>query len=329
MVWSDAEVQKLAASFISAADASDRLQAPDCRDEDAQLFQKFGGKRTMKSLRAGDGLGQGQYAVSPSGELLASCATSDPREVARMLADALAKWNELPRERRLLPGNPSPEAARKWRHGEELYPADGLVLSVVARDLPRSTQIASVFEGRWNQDFAWFRKAEARAFVPEKFETGATCEIPRPLVDRLVRLHLVDHVRALNYDFFKPEEVQAATLTATIGQVTSGQVLLRFEGSTRAVAAGPSSRGYDSKLMGRATWNIESGRFTGFELISVGQRWGAGNCNQRHDDSNAAPMGIALELAGQTPADRLPPAFLSEYGWSRPISESTRIPRSP
>ena len=82
-------MQELAEKFIPAADASDRLQAKGCKDEDALLFQKFGGRRTIPSQRAGEGLGQGQYAVAPSGELLASCATAEPREVAQMLKKGL------------------------------------------------------------------------------------------------------------------------------------------------------------------------------------------------------------------------------------------------
>lgn len=110
-------MQKLAAAFVPAADASDRLQSPTCADADARLFQKFGGRRTIPSVRAGDGLGQGQYAVAPGGELLASAATADPREVAQMLKDALTRWEQLPRERRVLTNPPSREEATRGRKG--------------------------------------------------------------------------------------------------------------------------------------------------------------------------------------------------------------------
>ncbi|MEX2559495.1 MAG: hypothetical protein WD403_06250 [Pirellulales bacterium] len=85
-------MQKLASQFVAAADASDRLQSKACKDENALLFQKFGGKFILPSQRNGGGIGQGQYAVSPSGKLLASCATPDPKEVAEMMRQALAKW---------------------------------------------------------------------------------------------------------------------------------------------------------------------------------------------------------------------------------------------
>ena len=149
-------MQELAAAFVPAADASDRIQSESSTDADALLFQKFGGKRTIASTRAGDGLGQGQYAVAPSGELLASCATAEPKEVARMLKEGLEAWEKLPRERRLLPRAPDPKVAERWRKWERLYPEDGLVLWVVTRDLPRqrSERVPPAWRDAWNQDYA-------------------------------------------------------------------------------------------------------------------------------------------------------------------------------
>lgn len=320
MVWSDPEVQKLAAAFVPAADASDRLQSLTCDDADARLFQKFGGRRTIPSARAGEGLGQGQYAVTPGGELLASAATADPREVAQMLIDGLARWEHLPREQRLLANAPARDAAKKWQRWESLYPADGLALRLTVRDLPRPGEAgnagaAGSIRKRWNQDFVWFRKTEARSLLPARLAKGESGDVPRPLAERLVRLHLLDHVRALNYAWFKPEEVQLARLTATVVEVASDAISVRFEGATRAATPAPESRGYESKLYGRATWDLRKEKFTGFELVAVGDRWGAGNCNQRNEDTARAPMGVAMILAGDQPADHVSPAFISQYGW--------------
>jgi hypothetical protein len=307
-------VQKLAAEFVPAADASDRIQSKSSKDEDSLLFQKFGGRRTVPSNRASDGLGQGQYAVAPSGELLASCATPDPKQVAAMMRDGLAKWSKLSREQRLLPKTPDPAAAELWRKYDKLYPADGLVLRAICRDLPRE-DVPPHLVGAWNQDFAWFRKAEVRSFLPDDLRVGATQEVPRPLVERLARFQLTDFVRALNYAYFPAEAVEKARLTCQVTSVEGDRVGVQFEGETRCATREPEDRGFDAKLLGRATYDLKAGRFTTFELVAVGSRWGQGNCNLRHDDAGPAPMGVVLTLAGDTPADRIPPAHVGKYGW--------------
>ena len=74
-------------------------------------------------------------------------------------------------------------------------------------------------------------------------------------------------------------------------------------------------RGYDAALLGGAWFDRESGRFTRFELIAAGRRWGGTQYNGRGDDLGLAGMGVLLTLAEDSPADRVPPAFLQLYGW--------------
>lgn len=310
-------MQQLVAQFIPAADASDRLQNKECKDEDALLYQKFSGKFTVASARAGGKVTQGQYAVAPSGELLASCATADPKEVAAMMRQAIERWENLPRARRLLPEAPNAKSAERWRKWEKLYPADGLVLHVVSRDLPRkhSEKVPPVVQNAWNQDFAWFHKKEARTFLPAVPRRGQRYEVPRNLVERLARFHLLDNVRALNYAFFPKAAVKKASLTVTVVELKNHLISLLLEGETQTSTPAPQERGYEPKLLGRATYDLKEEKFTTFELVAVGKRWGAGNCNLRHDDVEPQPMGIVLKLAGTSPAERLPPTFISRYGW--------------
>jgi hypothetical protein len=307
-------VQKLTAEYIPAADASDRIQSKSSKDEDALLFQQFGGQRTVPSTRACNGLGQGQYAVTPSGELLASSATADPKEVAAMLRDGLAKWAKMPKEKRLLAKAPDPAAADHWRKYDKLYPADGLVLRSVCRDLPRD-DVPPHLRDAWNQDFAWFRKSEARAFVPSDPSVGAKHDVPRALVERLARFNLTDNVRALNYNYFATDTVERARLTTTITGRDGDRLSVRFEGETRCAKPDPDGYGYEARLLGKATFDLKAGRFTAFELVAVGPRWGKGNCNLRHDDPGPAAMGVVFTLADDSPADRIPPTHVGRYGW--------------
>lgn len=295
----------MAAEYVLAADACDRMQKRDCLDEDAILFRKFAGQRTIKKSNRGGA--QGHYAVTPSGELLAAASADDPKLLVEMLKNGLEKWATLPREKRLLSTAPESKAADNWRHQEKMYPQDGLVLRVVARDQQRV---------RWpdaNLDYAWFRAEEARALVPADPVLNAQQDVPRELVQRLAQFHLVDNVYALNYTFFPPEAIEKARMTTTVTDVDGDLVSVQLAGESRAAIASPKI-GYAPKLMGRGVYNLQDRKFVSFELVAVGMRWGLGNCNQRHDPSPAL-MGIVFTLAGDTPADRLPPAFLSRYGW--------------
>jgi len=299
-------VQKLAAEFVVVADACDRMQKEFCQDEDALLFRKFAKQRTLKAGNRGGA--QGHYAVTPSGELLAASSSSNYKVLMEMMKQGLAKWETLPREKRLLPKAPDPKAAENWRGKEKLYPDDGLVLRVVARDKKRE---------RWpdsNLDYAWFRKGEARALLPDKPNKGAKHDVPRKLMERLARFHLLDNVHALNYTFFPKEAIEKARLTSTVLQVKGNLVSLNFKGETRASLVSPKMIGYEPKLLGRATFNLKEKKFVSFELVAVGLRWGLGNCNQRHNPTPAL-MGIVLTLAGDSQAERLPPAFISRYEW--------------
>ena len=299
-------MQKLAAEFVVAADACDRMQKEFCQDADALLFRKFAKQRTLKASDRGGA--QGHYAVAPSGELLAASSSADSKVLVEMMKQGLAKWATLPREKRLLSKSPDPKSAENWRRKEKLYPDDGLALRVVARDQKRENWPDS------NLDYAWFRKDEARALLPAKPKKDAKHDVPSELVQRLARFHLLDNVHALNYTFFPKEAIEKARLTSTVVQVKGDLVSLSFEGETRASMVSPKKIGYEPKLLGRATYNLKEQKFVSFELLAVGLRWGLGNCNQRHNPDPAL-MGIVFTLAGDSPAERLPPAFFSRYGW--------------
>ena len=282
------------------------MQKEFCKDEDALLFRKFAKQRTIKNGNRGGA--QGHYAVTPSGELLAASSSANYKVLLEMMKQGLAKWETLPREKRLLAKAPDPKAADNWRRQEKQYPDDGLVLRVIARDQKRE---------RWpdsNLDYAWFRKDEARDLLPDKPKKGAKHNVPRVLVERLARFHLLDNVHALNYTFFPKEAVEKAQLTSTVLSVEGDLVSISFKGETRASLEAPKNIGYEPKLLGRAAFNLKEQKFVSFELVAVGLRWGLGNCNQRHNPTPAL-MGIVFTLTGDSQAERLPPAFFSRYGW--------------
>jgi hypothetical protein len=242
--------------------------------------------------------------------MLASINSNDPQRIADMLRRALAKWETLSRAERLLPDDPGKQSA-DVRRAERHYPKDGLVLYVNTRDLPRDTPVLNGWRGQaWNQDYAWFTRQEARQFLPEQLQVGRKHDLPAPLLHRLACAHLVDNVRGQT-EPFDEGDIQAARLTAEVTAVDGDTVTLRLEGETRAAAAGPPAQphGLEARLLGKATYDAAKGRFTAFELVAVGTRSGGTRFNFRRGDLGAAPIGVVFTLAGDSPAERVAPAF--------------------
>jgi hypothetical protein len=243
------------------------------------------------------------------------------------LLEGLRKWQALTPEERLPSGSivgPSPAQAE--------YPEDGLVLNVILRKLYSRTHDRARGAGargivEWNQDFAWFRKAEATRFIPADPAPGDVHEIPTPLVHRLARYHFTNTVRVF-CDPYPPRCVEDGHLVSTVLEVEDGLVSVRLEGAVRTwqddlprfgSGQGPRQariprkpeRGYDARLLGYATYSIPEERFTAFELVAYGTLHGGGV----REFEDPVRMGVALTLAGRGPIDRVPPHHLSSYGW--------------
>lgn len=325
-VWSDPKVRALTTHFIPAADEVGRLQTGD--DAECQLFQKVAEQGHYAGRTRPSRTRQGTYATTADGRLLASWNNNDPRFVERKLHEAVQAWEELKTQE----ADPNASTARlefeRLNRAERFYPEGGLVLKVHTRDLPREEPIEGRWADSWNQDFAWFTADEARRFLPEAIEVGASAEVPRPLVARLVRCHLLDNVRGQTRAFPR-DSVETADLTATITEVDGPIVSLRLEGQTRAVERGewpirgyrdmnsPSDqeRGMDLELLGYAEFDLDAGRFVAFETVAVGERWGGTQYNGRGRDLDPAPFGAVLTLAGDSPSDRVAPEHFWRYGW--------------
>jgi hypothetical protein len=319
-VWVDAKVKRLAERFLPVADEVGMLQR--AKTKEGELFRRIAEQGHYAGRSHPTDTRQGLYAAAPSGVLLASINHNDPSRVAAMLEKALAAWEALPGDQRRGEGD---VGGFRW---ESLRPEDGLVLRVTTRDLARDLPAEAGWRARaWNRDVAWFRRAEARSFLPEDPRPGSVHDVPAPLVRRLARLHLADVVRGQSPPYAEGD-VKEARLTATVTRVEGSTVHLRLEGRASLRAEGtwstggisgapptPQVRAFDGRLLGRATFDLAEGRFTRFSLLAVGMRRGATQYNGRADDPGPAPQGVAFTLAGDTPADRVAPAAPWAYGW--------------
>jgi hypothetical protein len=312
--------------FVPAADEVSRLQRgsdPECR-----LFQKVAEQGHYAGRTVPSGTRQGTYATAPSGVLLASINSNDPERMAGMLEEALARWQTLSREERLLPEDPRASVGELSRY-EEFYPRNGLVLRVNSRDLPRQEQAADWRGSAWNQDYTWFTKDEARLLVPEKPVAGQRREVPELIPHRIARCSLVDNVRGQTWPY-APEDVRHARLTSEVIAVDGDVLTLRLTGATQTVAEGiwciagyrdmhnptPQKRGFEAHLSGGAKYDLKQEQFVAFEMVALGTRFGGTQYNGRHDDLAPAPIGVAFTLAGDSPAERVAPAYLHSYGWA-------------
>jgi hypothetical protein len=312
-------------SFVPVADEVYRLQTGT--DAECKLFQKFAEQGHYGGITQPSNTRQGTYAVTPGGVFLASINSNRPEEVATMLRRALEKWKTLPREERLL-AESLPAQNSDLSRAEKFYPKDGLVLQVHSRDLPREKEATGWRGQSWNNDFVWFTGAEARQFLPESVVPGAKHDIPESLVRRIASLHILDNVRGQTQTFAE-RQVEKAKLTAMVEKVEEDVATLKVEGETRTNAEGmwsiagyrdlknptPQKRGIETKLLGKAKYNLKQERFVAFEMIGLGTRWGGTQYNGRRDDLAPAPIGYAFTLTEGKPAERVAPAHFSAYGW--------------
>jgi hypothetical protein len=328
-------LQELSALVVPTADQIERpgKSLEDGTSFESRLVQKI--KKQCNDLATY----QGVFVATPNGMLLAGSheAIHDPRKVETLMRRGLEKWDKLSAAERLMTKEVFAKAVAELGEveGKSLFPQDGLVLRVTCRDLPRSPKPStSPSRNAYNQDYAWFRKAEARAFLPEQPIKGAQAKVRRDLVERLARFHFVDLVRGHTASF-PQQAVERAELTAEVIDVKGSLVSLGYKGRTRTSevhdgvhiegkwnAKGPGipepqTRGIDAKLEGQAVYDLKAERFVSFELLVLSERWGGNAYNGRLDerDFGPAPMGIVLHLAGDGAAERVPPLYFRSYRW--------------
>jgi hypothetical protein len=271
--------------------------------------------------------GQGIYVLTPSGKLLAFCQRDhDPDSIARLLLQSLDQWKVLGREERLGAEALRPVGSATRRPHP---PEGGLVLELFVRDLPRKTgPVAGELAAMWNRDIAWFTEEEVRSMIPPRRTPGERHRLPDKLVRRLARLHLLDSVRGINDARpFEDKHVEQAMMFLEVVKVEGDVLSLRIEGATRAVepplveARGSGrpderERGYDARLLGRATVDVRHSKFLSVALLAIGQRWGGRGYahSMRQGDLESQPMGFAFRmLPSSEPVGNAVPHHAANY----------------
>lgn len=323
----DAIIQLASEQFIPVAENSSALERQ--ADDKGTFFHHFaeqghyGGRTKPTTTR------QGSYTFRADGTFLASVNSRDADVMAEMMREALERFDHPEKL-----GDPSPVQMADAGPDVDLFPSDGLVLQATVRDLPRPDDMPPG-DDRWNLDYVWIRRDEARQLAPATLAVGERRDAPWPIMRRLARFHLRDYVRGEPFSW-QDEAIERAELSSEIVEVDGSTVRLALNGSARLAKVvawySPereedmsSDTGYHCMLQGEATWDDALGAFTAFDLVASGSRWGTNHYNFRQDDLGPAPMGIAFSLAGTTPSDRTPPHCLRT--WVSPVLGTTRRSR--
>lgn len=336
LVWSNPRVQEAAKEYVVVGiDPSTYL-------EDASpvgsFFRKFTEQAWLIPLVDIGETRQGIYAIAPSGVLLAQAQDDVFAGPALAALDAMRRglkaWERLSEEERYL-AEPEGFAEEEREAGDFAFPEEGLVLYESLRDLPRKDPTPAEIEDMkqfaahtWNQDTVWYRKDEARRFLPADPKPGERYAVPEPLVMRLATCHLVDSIRNLVLPF-EAKDVETARLDGTVLTVEEGEVTARLSGRVRTVCRGvwtvgdfaedpprPHTRGIDVEILGYLRYDTRAGRFTRFDVAAVGTRWGGITSNGRYNNLNPTPIGFAFAIKEVKHwTDRFAPSRIYGYVW--------------
>jgi hypothetical protein len=300
-------VIELTEQFIPSTDEVYRLQRG--RDPECVFFQDmanhghYGGQP--------DSTRQGIYVCAPSGKFLSSINSNDPDRVLEMMRAGLQAWENLAGEERWLSAESAIKPQHRW---EDSFPSDGLIVNVISRDLPAQCDPLAPCEVKWNQDYIWYSKEEARQWLGTDPQLGDVHQLPDELVARLARFHFVDNVKGQTSRFSRTG-VKESQITTEVVERTGKLVRLKVSGLTTGVAGEgwwQSSNGVVTRVLGQATFDLEQGAFVQFELVALGRRWGYTRHNSRSRDSQSGPLGYVLRLAAPN-APHVAPASIADY----------------
>ena len=318
LAFSDPKVIALAREFVPVT--GDDWYQRRREDDEGQFFRSVADQGPQK----GDGgsTRQGVYCLTPKGKLLGfKNAGQIPEATYELMRQSLAAWKKLPAEDRK-PFEIKPPVKVDSRYQRSL-PSNGLVCRVFTRALDRSEQKwfidANCQLGGGDEagrDHLWIRSNELAGWLKPDLKRGDRLAFPPVIFRRILRFHLVDNTRG-EPPFWLPEEIREDQLSAVVEESSPQGIRLRLEGkallSTDPQIAN-SSRGYDAALFGYMVYQPASQTVSEFELVAVGDHWGAGP-HTRKARPGRTPLGIYFsKIVPTRGADQIPPQAAREIG---------------
>lgn len=290
------------------------------RDEVGDFFRKiaeqghYAGRTKPTSTR------QGLYVTTADGNLLASVNSTRAKDVLQMMNRAAFKFKDLENKNR-------PEISDEFEADKMFaipFPEGGMILRITCRDLPRPSNALHKTRNH-NFDNAWLTADEVKSFAPlhgdGDIKSGLAYDIPSAVIARIAKFHLIDHVKG-EAPWWKPSSVKEANASARVVRVKEGRAFIKLSGHVKCDEApdkkivnpysGARNRrqGIDLQLSGRLVWDIKQEKFTQFQWVAIGDRWGTATYNFRHNDLQKNPIGFLLELLPTTPENMTEPKYL-------------------
>ncbi len=305
--------------FIPVVDNVSKSQIR--QDAHGEFFRKIAEQGHYRGRTIPTDTRQGLYAATADGKLLASVNSTQVGRVQRLLGDAVRIWKKTTAAER------SPKIKKSVLTDPKFSPkppTNGLILRMIARDLPRAAKARRTDLTQQNIDHVWIHKEDMLSMIPEDPAKGQLVPIPKIVARRLAQFNLMDNVRG-EASPFDPDEVNLDNIGLKVVKVS--EETIKFVVYGHSSAAKPPSRktnpftgfridkemGTDLVWSGAVVFDRKLQKFTRFDLLAAGERWGGCVYNFRDNDLGRSPIGFAFQVIENVEDDPTPPRFYAYY----------------
>ncbi|HIE69282.1 MAG TPA: hypothetical protein EYP98_03500, partial [Planctomycetes bacterium] len=223
------------------------------KDAEGEFYRSIASQGPRKNFQ---GTTQGFYVATPAGELLLYNNNRDPEKVLRLTKKASVTFAASKSAKRATKPIASGKVDARYN---PVPPEGGLVVRVRAKVLggyvATSDRWRKAMQTALSRDNLWITQKEHAALVAG--------ELPKKLMRRLTRFHLVDNTRG-EPPMWQDKEVRKIAFERD-GKRIRGSVLLRTE---------DGKRGYVASMLGFV--EVEKDVVTRFDLVVNGEFWGEG-----------------------------------------------------
>ena len=315
----DTIIDTLNKNFIPVVDNVSKSQVR--QDAHGEFFRKIAEQGHYRGRTIPTDTRQGLYTATADGKLLVSVNSTQVGRIQRLLGDAMRRWKTTTVAERSPKFKDTVATDPKFT---QTPPKDGLVLRMIARDLPRAAKARRTDLTQQNIDHFWIHKEDMLAMIPEDPTKGQLVPIPKVIARRLAKFNLMDNVRGEARPF-NSEQVTLDNIGLKVVKVS--EETIKFVVYGRSVAAKPPTRetnpftgfridkemGTDLVWSGAVVFDRKQQKFTRFDLLAAGERWGGCVYNFRDNDMGRSPIGFAFQVIENVEDDPTPPRFYAYY----------------